>query len=107
MHHACLKILQTDRAVVTKVTLVTGVLSRACHVVKTESCISLMGLVSLSLSLGMERTGRMTNDQLIFWPDTQLPLPTLPILLSFRQKTIDQSCSNTNYVQQATLTYKR
>lgn len=40
----------------------------------------------------------MTNDQLISWLLTAPRLPTRPILLSFRHKTIDQSLSSTNYL---------
>ena len=40
----------------------------------------------------------MTNDQLISWLGSSARLPTLPILLPFRHKTIDQSLSSTNYV---------
>ena len=46
--------------------------------------------------------GCMTNDQLISWLLTPNTLPILPILLSFRHKTIDQSLSSTNYVGRPT-----
>ena len=43
----------------------------------------------------------MTNDQLISWLLTISLMPTLPILLSFRHKTIDQSLHSTraNYAR--------
>ena len=50
------------------------------------------------VSLGWCWQWCMTNDQLISWLPAAQRLPTLPILLSFRHKTIDQSLSSTNYL---------